>query len=415
MEQANTGLTTLFALLSIPVMVALFFLLKFIYQQTIGRAMKTTLKEDYQNEADRYEKAGKFVSAADVYETKLKDLKKAAEMFEKGGDYRKAASLYDFLGISAKAKEMYEKDGNIEDAAEVSIRDGEFEEAAKLYSKAGKKIDEAVLMEQAGRRLPAIRAYREAGDYRNAARLLEAEGMPKEAAEMFGLILRDKSVDQSTIDDYYVYAFKLEKTDQPEKALETYQQIDQADPAYKDVREKILALSPQQAEEEEQENTEGRTSIRSFIKSGRIEPKYSFKLWFQILKALQEAYNAGRRYGFMSPENILIDASNNISFINKNPFSAYLAPEKTKGLELDVRADIFSMGVILYEMLTGHLEGLGTVRVRDVAHDVPDWLDEIVIRCIRKVREDRYQSIDEIFTDVRNLSKSRKDTDNTAL
>ena len=414
MEQASTGLTALFALLSIPVLVALVFLIRFIYKQTLGKAMKTTLKEDYQNEADRYERTGKFVSAAQVYETKLKDLKKAASLYEKGGDFRKAASLYDFLGISVKAKEMYEKDGNIEDAAEVSIRDGEFEEAAKLYSKAGKKIDVAVIMEQAGRRLPAIRAYREAGDFKNAARLLEAEGMLKEAAEMFGLFLRDKSVGQSTIDDFYAYAFKLEKTGQSDKALEGYRLIDQADPTYKDVRERIQALSPQQAEEVEQENTEGRTSIRSFIKSGKIEPKYSFKLWFQILKALQEAYNAGRPYGFMTPENILIDQHNSISFLKKTPSAAYVAPEKAKDIELDVRADIFSMGVILYEMLTGELEGLGAVRVIDVAHDVPDWLDEIVIRCMRKVREDRYQSIEEIFTDIKNLSKHRKDTDNTA-
>jgi serine/threonine protein kinase len=232
--------------------------------------------------------------------------------------------------------------------------------------------------------------------------------MLKEAAEMFGLMLGDKSVDQSTIDDFYAYAFKLEKTDQTEKALQTYQQIDRADPTYKDVREKIQTLSPQQAEEEGQQNTEGRTSIRNFIKSGNLDPKHSFKFWFQILKALQQAHKTGRPYGFMSPENIMIDTRNNISFSKKAPSSAYLAPEKTKGLEPDVRADIFSMGVILYEMLTGHLEGLGTVRVRDITDDVPEWLDEIVIRCIRKVREDRYQDIEEILADIRELSKSRK-------
>ena len=414
MEQASTGLYALFALLSIPVMVALILLARFIYRQTIGKTMKTTLKEDYQNEADRYERAGKFVSAAYVYETKLKDLTKAASLYEKGGDHRKAASLYDLLGISAKAKEMYERNGNIEEAAEVSIRDGEFEEAARLYNKAGKKIDEALIMEQAGRRLPAIRAYREAGDYRNAARLLEDEGMPGEAAEMFGLMLRGKSVDPSTIEDFYAYAFKLETTSQPDKALEVYRQIEQASPGYQDVREKIQTLSHQQAEEETQEKTEGSTSIRSLIKSGKIEPKYSFKLWFQILKSLQDTYNAGRPYGLLSPENILIDTHNNISFLKKTPSLAYAGPEKIKGMELDARADIYSMGVILYEMLTGDLEGLGTVRVIEVAQDVPDWLDEILIRCIRKVREDRYQNIDEIVADIKNLSKSRKDTDNTA-
>lgn len=412
MGQANNGLTALFALLAIPVLAALFFIIKFIYQQTIGKKLQTTLREDYQNEADRHEKAGKFVSAARVYETKLKDLRKAAALYEKGGDYRKASSLYDFLGISAKAKELYEKDGNIDDAAEISIREGEFEEAAKLYSKAGKKIDEAVIMERAGRRLPAIRAYREAGDYRNAARLLEAEGMIKEAAEMFGLMLRGTSVEPSSIEDFYDYAFRLERTGQAETALEIYRQIDGADPTYKDVREKIQLLSPVREEaEEEPEGSEGKTSIRSFVRSGKIEPKYGFKLWFQVLKSLQDAHTKGRRFGFLGPENILIDAQNNISFLNKTPSSAYLAPEKIKELDLDVRADIFSMGVILYELLTGSLEGLGSARVMDVAHDVPEWLDEIVIKCIRKVREDRYQSIDQILEDIKNLSKAKKESE----
>jgi tetratricopeptide (TPR) repeat protein len=410
MGNLTNGLTVLFAILAIPALAALVFIAKFICQQIIGKKLKTTLKEDYQNEAARFEKAGKFVSAAQVFETKLKDLRKAAALYERGGDYRKASSLYDFLGISDKAKELYEKDGNIADAAEVSIREGEFEEAAKLYSKAGKKIDEAVMMEKAGRRLPAIRAYREAGDYRNAARLLTAEGMTREAAEMFGLMLRARTVEASSIHDFYDYAFRLETTGQTDAACEIYLQIDEADPTYKDVREKILALTPARAEEgqEAQQNREGMTSIRNVIRSGHLEPKHRFKLWFQILRALQDAYAKGFPYGVMAPENILIDAQNNISFLKKTPTTAYRAPERTKGLELDVRADIYSLGVILYEMLTASLDRLGSASVVDIAHDVPDWLDEIVIRCIRKVREDRYQSIDEILADIKSLSQSKK-------
>lgn len=415
MEQFTGGLTALYALIALPVMAALFFIAAFIYRHTVGKKLQTTLREDYQREADRFEKAGKFVSAASVYEAKLKDLKKAAALYERGGDFRKASSLYDFLGMPAKAREMYEKDGNIADAAEVSIREGEFEEAAKLYRKAGKKIDEAVIMEKAGRRLPAIRAYREAGDYRNAARLLDAEGMIQDAAEMFGLILRGRSVDPSTIEDYYEYAFRLEKAGQGDKSLDVYLQIDAADPTYKDVREKIAAISPSFAGEAEEERLAGRTSLRGFIRAGRMEPRHAFKLWFQVLRSLQDAYAGGRSHGFICPENILIDARNNISFQTGRPSAAYAAPEKAKGLDPDLRADIFSMGVILYEMVTGGLDGIGATRVTDIVHDVPDWLDEVVVKCIRKVREDRYQNIEDIIGDIRTLARSGKESGHHSL
>lgn len=410
-EQAKTGLFALFFLLLIPVLVGLFFLVRFIYRNTIGKKFQTTLIEDYRREAEGYENSGKFVSAAHVYETKLKDSKKAAALYEKGGDYKRAAALYDLIGISGKAKEMYERDGNIEGAAEVSMLEGDFEGAAKLYDKAGKKVDAAVVMERAGRRLAAIRAYREAGDYMNAARLLEAEGMLKEAAEMFGFNLRGRKPGTSNIEDFYKYAFKLEKAGEIQKALEVFKEIDRVNPAYKDVREKLQALAPPSPKEE---NLEGKTTLRSFIKSGRIEPKHCFKLWVQILKSLQEAYNSGRLFGSLSPDSIAIDAKNNISFLNRAPSSAYVPPESIKGLDLDVRADIYSAGVILYEMLTGYLEGLGSVRVLDVAEDVPDWLDEIVIKCIKKVREDRYQNIEDIFADIKRLSKGKKEPDKTS-
>jgi tetratricopeptide (TPR) repeat protein len=409
-EQVRTGISALFLLLLIPVAVALFFILRSVYKYTIGEKMKTTLLEDYKREAEAFEKAGKFVSAADIYESKLRDRKKAAVLYEKGDDYKKAASLYELLGENAKAKEMYEKDGNIEDAAQVSMREGEFEDAARLYDKAGQKRDAALVMERAGRRLAAVRAYREAGDYRNAARLLEVEGLTKEAAEMFGLSLRDKQPDASSIKDFYTYAFKLEKSGATDKALEVYREIDKADPTYEDVRERLQALNPL---EEKEEDLAGKSTIRSFIRSGSIDPKNSIKLWLQILRSLQEVYKAGRAYGRLSPDNIAVDSQNTITFLNRAPSAAYTAPEKTKGLEPDVRADVYSMGVILYEMLTGSLDGLGSTRVADHVHDLPDWLDELVIRCIRKVREDRYQSIEEIFADIKALSKGKKDPGNT--
>jgi tetratricopeptide (TPR) repeat protein len=412
-EQVKTGLSYLLLFLLIPAAIALFFIIRFIYKNTIGEMRKTTLIEDYKKEAEGLEKSCKYVSAANIYESKLKDPQKAAALYEKGGDYRKAAGLYDILGESTKAKEMYEKDGNIENSAQVSMMEGEYEDAAKLYDRAGKKLDAALLMERAGRRLAAVRAYREAGDYRNAARLLEVEGMAKEAAEMFGLSLSDKQPDDSTIEDFYAYAFKLEKAGSTEKAIEVYREIDKADPTYKDVRERLHSFSPSPNKEEEK-NLEGKTTVRSLIRSSSMDPKNSLKLWLHILKSLQEAYKGGRSCGLLSPDNIAVDSNKKITFFSRTPSSAYVSPEKNRGLEPDVRADVYSMGVILYEMLTGSLDGLGSTRVADLVHDLPDWLDEMVIRCIRKVREDRYQSIEEIFADIKALSKGKKDFGDTA-
>jgi len=72
-EQLKAGLSTLFLLLLIPVAIALFFIIRFIYKNTIGEMMKTTLLEDYKKEAEGFEKSGKYVSAANIYGSKLKD------------------------------------------------------------------------------------------------------------------------------------------------------------------------------------------------------------------------------------------------------------------------------------------------------------------------------------------------------
>lgn len=406
-DPLTSGLSAVFLILLLPVILSLFFLIKFVYSHTIREWLKTSIIEDYKKEAREHENAGKFVSAAYIYDIKLKNHEKAAELYEAGGDYRKAALLYDNLGTNAKAREMYEKDGNFAGAAEVCKREGNYEEAANLFEKAGKKRDAALALEKAGNKLAAVRAYREAGEYKRAAMLLEREGMLKEAAEIFGLALIGKKLEESSMREYYEYALKLEKIGMKQKALEIFNEINRINPAFEDVGERLQ--SPVRPHEEKSDLRKHGHPLRSLIEKGRIEPKYCLRLWVHILKGLQEAYNKGRQYGLLSPDAIVIGDQDNISFVDITPSSAYVPPEIIRDLDLDVRADIYSMGVILYEMLTGSPEGIGSVRIVGSIEDVPQWLDEVVKKCIEEIREDRYQSIGDIFIDIKTLSKGKKD------
>ena len=233
--------------------------------------------------------------------------------------------------------------------------------------------------------------------------------MIKEAAEMSGFDLRDKSLNSSTVDDFYRYALRLEKAGEPEQALLLFRQIDRFNPTYKDVRERIHGPVK---EDEDVTNLAGKITLRGLIKSGRIEPKHSLKLWLHILRQLREAYERGSPYGMLSPDTLALDQRNTITFIHQStPSSAYVSPESLRGVQPDERSDVYSAGVLLYEMLTGTLEGLGSERVLDIVEDVPEWLDEIVIKCIRKVVEDRYQSIDSIFEEIKLLSRGRRHTE----
>ncbi len=403
-ERASKGFIAVFVVILIPVLIALFFLIRFIYRQTIGKKLKTTVMQDFKKEAEVHEKAGEFVSAAHIYDDTLKDHRKAAVLYEKGGDYKQAAMLYDLLGMSDKAKEMYEKAGNLEDAAEVALMEGEFDEAATLYDKAGKKIDVAKVMQQSGKTIYAVKALREAGEYKKATALLKQKGMLKEAAEMFGFYLYDKNPESSNLEDFYSYALMLENTGQIEKAVEVFKEINKLNPVFRDVNDRLKALMMPPSPEVQ--IPEGQTTLRSFIRKGRIEPRYSLKLWVQILKSLQRAYKDGWLFGILNPDNIIIDAKNDISFLKRTQSPDYIPPEILKEVDLDERADIYSAGVILYEMLTGSLNGLGSISVIDTVEDVPEWLDDIVIRCLRKVREDRYQSIKDIFTDLVRAKRS---------
>jgi len=98
----------------------------------------------------------------------------------------------------------------------------------------------------------------------------------------------------------------------------------------------------------------------------------------------------------------------------------YMSPEQARGLEIDARSDLFSLGIVLYEMATGHpafsgptpavvFEGIlgGVPRPpSEVAAGVPADLDRIILRALEKDREIRYQSAADLRADLKRLRKA---------
>jgi len=162
--------------------------------------------------------------------------------------------------------------------------------------------------------------------------------------------------------------------------------------------------------------------LRALMADGRMSAAEALAIVPPICEALQFAHERGIVHRDVKPENVLLDLDGRVRLVDFGLAKLtggddahltrsgqamgtprYMAPEQLeRPLEVDHRADIFSLGVVLYEMLTGHVPaGVVEPPSRKVAVDVR--LDEVVLRALQREPEKRYQSAGELETDVRGV------------
>ncbi len=176
------------------------------------------------------------------------------------------------------------------------------------------------------------------------------------------------------------------------------------------------------------------STLRDVVKAGQLTPEQALKIVPHLCDALQCAHDQGVVHRDIKPENILIAKSGSVKIADfglsrilgkENPATEltgthqvmgtprYMAPEQFEGARhVDHRADIYSLGVVFYEMLTGELP-VGRFAVPSQKVEVDVRLDEVVLKTLEKEPRRRYQSASQIKTDVESIAQYKSDFQQT--
>lgn len=174
-------------------------------------------------------------------------------------------------------------------------------------------------------------------------------------------------------------------------------------------------------------------TLKDFMRSQKALPyTIASKITMQILSALQHAHERGIVHRDIKPQNIMLLSDGTIKVMDFgiariSKFETvtmtdkaigtvyYISPEQARGESTDQRADIYSTGVLLYEMLTGVLAFDGDTpvsvalkqiqseakRPRQINDQIPEGLEQIVRKAMMKNPDKRYQSAMEMLNDLR--------------
>src|SRR5690348_9267449 len=180
---------------------------------------------------------------------------------------------------------------------------------------------------------------------------------------------------------------------------------------------------------------DGRTLKELIVGRGAAPINVAIEYARLILSALRFAHRHGIVHRDIKPHNVLVDGEGRVKVTDFGIARAgtsqmtetgsivgtaqYLSPEQAKGGEVDPRSDLYSLGIVLYELLTGKtpFEGETPVEIAmkhlstapkppsKLRPDIPRELDMVVLRALAKNPDDRYQSADEMEADLERVAR----------
>jgi serine/threonine-protein kinase len=177
-------------------------------------------------------------------------------------------------------------------------------------------------------------------------------------------------------------------------------------------------------------------SLREKIKHGPLKLEEALGIAIQAATGMAKAHQKGIVHRDIKPANLLVTSDGVVKVVDFGLAKlsgqvkltregttvgtvAYMSPEQAKGEAVDLRTDIWSLGVVLYEMLSGVLPFKGDYeqtlihsilqlepeRVAKLRKDLPLGLENIIFKALAKKPPDRYQSMDELLEDLQSVAE----------